>query len=200
MKGIPLNRATTNSTGPCGKGGTILLHLFLWAISVPLLGAFWVQFVWNEAPCPLCLLQRMCMIVAGLGVVWILSGRTDSDREVRLSEWSRGFAISVLAATLGLSISLRQILLHIAPDDPGFGTPILTYHLYTWAFVIFVAVLLCSGACLLFARSLAPANAVGKMPQVTRVSVGLFGLLILANALIVSYSAVTRILAAGDLP
>ncbi len=186
------SKVETDSGGPWGW---CLLLLFLWALSVPLLGAFWVQFVWNEAPCPLCLLQRMCMILAGLGLIWILTGDAVTNRAADRARWSQGFGIAVLAATLGLCISLRQILLHIAPDDPGFGTPILGYHLYSWAFGIFVAMLLCSGISLLLTNSLSVIDEAYKKSMLTRISLWVFGLLILANALVVSFTAARGLLA-----
>ena len=100
----------------------------------------------------------------------------------------------MLAATLGLCISLRQILLHIAPDDPGFGTPILGYHLYSWAFGIFVAMLLCSGISLLLNKSLSVIDEAYKKMMLTRISLWVFGLLILANALVVSFTAARGLL------
>lgn len=178
------------------KFGWLLLHFFVWALSVPLLGAFWVQFIWKEDPCALCLLQRMCMILAGLGPVWILSQTAAPTYQTTVTLWSRGFGMSVLAATLGLAISLRQILLHILPDDPGFGTPVLGYHLYSWAFGIFVIMLLCSGACLLFAPALAPV-ASEKRSKLTPITVGFFGLLIIGNTLVVSYKAMATALTAA---
>ena len=180
------SKVETDSGGPWGW---CLLLLFLWALSVPLLGAFWVQFVWNEAPCPLCLLQRMCMILAGLGLIWILTGDGLTNRAADRALWSQGFAIAVLAATLGLCIALRQVLLHIAPDAPGFGTPILGYHLYSWAFGIFIAMLLCSGISLLLTESLSVIDEAYKKLLLTRISLWVFGLLILANALVVSFTA-----------
>ncbi len=140
------------------------------------------------------------MILAGLGPVWILSQPASISREARLARWARGFGTSVLSATLGLAISLRQILLHILPDDPGFGSPVFGYHLYSWAFVIFIVILFCSGGCLIFTTLLAPAAPVGSRSKLTLGTIGLFGLLILANALVVSYKAVTDLLLVGELP
>ena len=37
--------------------------------------------------------------------------------------------------------TVRQILLHILPGDPGYGSAIFGYHYYTWAFILFVAAL-----------------------------------------------------------
>jgi disulfide bond formation protein DsbB len=191
--------SATDPSANGGKLGWVLLHFFLGAISVPLLGAFWVEFIWQEAPCALCLLQRMCMLLAGIGPLWILSQHADPSRGAPCALWSRGFGVSVLAGALGLAISLRQILLHILPDDPGFGSPILGYHLYSWAFGIFVVVLLCSGGCLLFAQTLAPTTLVGKRSKITWATIGLFGALILTNTLVASYKAAADMLAAGNL-
>jgi glucan phosphoethanolaminetransferase (alkaline phosphatase superfamily) len=35
----------------------------------------------------------------------------------------------------------RQVLLHIAPGDPGYGSPFLGLHFYTWAFIAFAAII-----------------------------------------------------------
>ena len=187
------------ANSPGRPWGQYLRVLFLWVLSVPLLAAFWVQFVWKEAPCPLCLLQRMCMILAGIGVIWTLTDKDAINRAVSPLRWSQGFAISVLAATLGLCISLRQMLLHIAPDDPGFGTPVLGYHLYTWAFGIFVMILLCSGVSLMMTRSLCHTDDASRglmLMRLTKISIWLFGLVILANAMVVGFNAANELLTA----
>jgi len=175
--------------------GWYLVHAFLFSIAAALLGGFWVEFVWAEAPCRLCLLQRMCMMLAGMGPVWILAHRQTENAVI---VWAQGFGISILASVLGMSISLRQILLHIAPYDPGFGSPVLGYHLYSWAFFIFGTVLVCSGGVLLLARQLAvPVNKDGT-PRLTQLALWLFGLLILANGLVAGYKAVAVVLAAPN--
>ncbi len=203
---MPKDEAANSSSRANSPGrpwGQYLLLLFLWALSVPLLAAFWVQFVWKEAPCPLCLLQRMCMILAGIGVIWILTTDDAINRAAGPLRWSQGFAISVLAATLGLCISLRQMLLHIAPDDPGFGTPVLGYHLYTWAFGIFIMILICSGVSLVMTRSLCQIDDASKgsmLPRLTRISIWLFGLVILANAMVVGFNAANELLTAAAKP
>jgi len=54
---------------------------------------------------------------------------------------------------VGLMISTRQVLLHITPDEPGYGSPVLGLHLYTWAGVVFLVVILVSGLMLIFGRT-----------------------------------------------
>lgn len=94
-----------------------------------LLGAYFIQFVEGELPCPLCLLQRLAL----LGVVF------GAMLNLRYGIRPRHYGVSLLSAALGASISIRQILLHISPIDgtSGYGSPIFGYHLYTWAFIVF---------------------------------------------------------------
>lgn len=92
-----------------------------------LAGSLHLQFGIGEQPCPLCLVQRSGMIGLAVGPVMnLLWG-------IR----ARHYAISILAAFAGGAGSVRQILLHIQPGDPGYGPAFLEAHLYTWAFVTF---------------------------------------------------------------
>jgi disulfide bond formation protein DsbB len=106
--------------------------LALYAVSGVLLAAFAMQFARNELPCPLCLLQRafFCAIAAGP----ILN--------LRFGPRPSHYALSMLAALAGAAVSVRQILLHILPGDPGYGSAFLGYHYYTWAFILFVLALM----------------------------------------------------------
>ena len=60
------------------------------------------------------------------------------------------YALSLLGAVAGAAFAARQILLHIVPPDPGFGTAFLGYHYYTWCFIIFVIAIVLCGLVLLF--------------------------------------------------
>jgi disulfide bond formation protein DsbB len=104
-------------------------------VSSVLMGAFIVQYGFNEEPCPLCLLQRMGM----LGVIFGLS----------LNTWfgfrKEHFALVILAALISAIFSIRQILLHICPvpgEPTGYGTVVMGMHLYSWAVVIYGASML----------------------------------------------------------
>ena len=104
-----------------------------------LLGAFYFQYGLGENPCPLCLLQRMGMlgVVLGLGLNTYF-GFNKSH-----------FAFVIITAVIGCAYSVRQVLLHIAPEPGaplGYGTPFLGMHLYTWGVLIFVASVI--GSCL----------------------------------------------------
>jgi len=88
--------------------------VLLLVINLVLTLAFLDQFINHDLPCPLCILQRMA--------------------------FTYGFAI--LFAILGLSVSLRQVLLHVAPGDLGYGDTFFHLHFYTWAFVGFVSLMI----------------------------------------------------------
>ena len=46
----------------------------------------------------------------------------------------------------------RQVLLHIMPGDAGYGSALLGYHYYTWAFIGFAVAIVLIAAMLLFDR------------------------------------------------
>src|SRR4029077_17893244 len=100
---------------------TRLLNLLgLLGVSLVLLAAFYYQLFQNELPCPICLLQRGCFVALGIGFALNLSvGR------------SRRHDASMLASGLvGAGAPLRQWLLHIAPGDAGYGSPMFGVHFY----------------------------------------------------------------------
>lgn len=157
--------------------GFWLAHLNVLAISAVLLGGFGVQFLWWEHPCPLCLLQRVGMMLCAMGPVYIIA--TARFGEVSSADFALGYGMSILAAVVGATISGRQVLLHILPGDPGFGDPVMGLHLYTWAFIVFASVLVDAGLNLVFAEFLKPRGMGFGWPSC--LTLGLFGLILLAN-------------------
>lgn len=115
---------------------------------------FWFQFALAEYPCPLCILQRMAMMLVVIGPILVVS-QTLRGRG-NLGILATGTGISILGAVLGLTMSGRQVLLHIAPGDEGYGTAVLGMHLYTWALVSFLVVLVFCGVVLAGSRWLVP--------------------------------------------
>jgi disulfide bond formation protein DsbB len=112
-------------------------------ISTVLLGAYGVQFILWEFPCPLCLLQRVGMLGVALGMMMNL----------RFGIKPSHYGISIISAIFGGAVSLRQILLHIVPVEgqpAGYGSAIFGFHLYTWAFIIFAATVLILAIIMLF--------------------------------------------------
>lgn len=109
--------------------------LALFALIGVLAGSLHLQFGVGEQPCPLCLIQRSGMIAIAVGPIMnLLWGMKPAH-----------YALSILGAFVGGAGSIRQILLHIQPGDPGYGPAVLGLHLYTWAFVTFaIAVVGCA--------------------------------------------------------
>jgi disulfide bond formation protein DsbB len=119
---------------------SILNALALYAISAVFLVAFYWQFVGGELPCPLCLLQRVAFAALAVGPVLTL----------RQGPRPQHMGLVILAALAGALVSGRQVLLHIQPGDPGYGSTLLGLHFYTWAFVAFAIALLAAGTMLVF--------------------------------------------------
>jgi disulfide bond formation protein DsbB len=96
------------------------------AVFVMLIGALVMQFVYHEAPCPLCELQRVGMMSIAIALFMNLK------YGARVAHW----ALVILTASAGIAVSMRQILLHV--NDPiGFGSAVLGLHMYTWCFIGF---------------------------------------------------------------
>jgi disulfide bond formation protein DsbB len=170
-------------------------HLCVLGICGVLLGAFWIQFGAGEYPCPLCLLQRMAMIMTAIGSIFIIT-HGHYARIQRFSVIGLGYGMSVLAALVGMLISARQVLLHIEPGDPGYGSPMLGLHLYTWALIVFLTVILVSGIMLIFGRDPQfhqqrcsdpemngdPLHMSSRLPWYSLCTFWIFGAIILVNA------------------
>jgi disulfide bond formation protein DsbB len=122
------------------KTAVTLNALALYAISGILIVAFYWQLDHGELPCPLCLLQRVGF--AALAVGPILAVRNGPKPQY--------LGLSIIAALVGAGVAARQMLLHIMPDDPGYGTTLLGLHFYTWAFLAFCGAILAAGAMLAF--------------------------------------------------
>ena len=90
---------------------------------------FAAQLALGELPCPLCLLQRIQFAMLAIGPILNL----------RFGPRPSHYALSLLAAVAGAAFAARQVLLHILPGDPGYGSALLGYHYYTWAFIGFAA-------------------------------------------------------------
>src|SRR5260370_13497026 len=115
--------------------GVTLNALGLYGIALVLVAAFAGQMLVDALPCPLRLLQRVLSAMLAIGPIL----------NIRFGPHPGHYALSLLAAVVGATVSARQILLHIMPRDPGYGSALLGYHYYTWAFIGFaVAIILIS--------------------------------------------------------
>jgi disulfide bond formation protein DsbB len=119
--------------------------LGLYAIALVLVVAFAAQLVLGELPCPLCLLQRIQFAMLAVGPIM----------NVRFGPRPSHYALSLLTAIAGAGIAMRQVLLHIMPGDPGYGSALLGYHYYTWAFIGFAVAIALIAVMFLFERQFA---------------------------------------------
>ena len=162
MPAVPAAAATTPAAGataapvepPKDAPWRWLGKLLYWAVlgwmlayTGVMLGAFTVQFAEGEFPCPLCMLQRYAMILSSLGAMWIVMQARRGT--LTMGRYAQGLGLGLLAALAGATISTRQVLLHILPGDPGYGSAVLGLHLYTWALITFVVVALFTAVALI---------------------------------------------------
>ena len=123
--------------------------LGLYGIAMVLTAAFAAQLLLHELPCPLCLLQRIQFALLAIGPIM----------NVRWGPRPSHYALSLFAAATGFAFSTRQVLLHILPGDPGYGTALFGYHYYTLALIGFAVAIVLIGVMLLLDRQFEPDDA-----------------------------------------
>ena len=160
-------------------------HLEILVLCGVLAGAFGFQFLNQEMPCPLCILQRIFMMLAALGAAWILVSLREGTLD--RSDYALGHGMIILSGLCGSFVSIRQILLHIVPPDPGYGGTQLGLHLYTWALIVFVCLIGSSGICLLFSDFFLAGHTVPTPFFWTKGILALLGVMILANAITIFF-------------
>jgi disulfide bond formation protein DsbB len=166
--------------------------MFVLAVCGILLGAFAVQFLFGELPCPLCLLQRVAFAGVGLGAML----------NVVYGTRPRHYGVSLASAIFGGAVACRHILLHIAPGSPVHGWTFLGMHLYTLSLLAFAAVALLVSLMLLmdsqFAPSCSAAAAAGADGGSSLPELGVFPrLVLLLFILIVTVNLVCTVLLCG---
>ncbi|MGU3492892.1 disulfide bond formation protein B [Xanthobacteraceae bacterium A53D] len=118
----------------------VLNALGLLGLSLVLIIAFADQIFFGDLPCPLCILQRAGFVGASLGLAL----------NVKFGPRPSHYAVAIISALCGAIISSRQMLLHIVPGTGTYGDAILGMHLYTWAFILYVAIIAGCALMLLF--------------------------------------------------
>lgn len=110
--------------------------------AVSLVLAYVYQLAFYELPCPQFLLQRVGFVAVGVGLgLNLLYGSRPQH-----------YAMVLVAALNGGSVSVRQIMLHIAPETGHYGSLVLDLHYYTWAAICFFVILLGTAIMLIFDR------------------------------------------------
>jgi len=106
--------------------------LIVCILSGVLLSAMFVEFYYRQAPCPLCLIQR-------LGMIGIASGEL---LNLRFGIRMRHYALSYLSMVIGIGASIQHIILHICPGGKPVGFTVFGFSLYVWSFIVFVCAFL----------------------------------------------------------
>lgn len=101
------------------------------AIQVIVIFSLGFQVFLHDAPCSLCLLQRIGFFGIVLGLLMNL----------RLGPHPSHYSVALLSATFTSFVALRQIAINDVPDG-GFGSPIFGVHLYVWSFIISIFILI----------------------------------------------------------
>jgi len=113
-----------------GDLSRLLNAIGLLGIGTVLALAFIDQIWFRDLPCPLCILQRVGFFAAGFGIALnIIFGPKPSH-----------YGVAIIGAVGGAAIAMRQILIHIVPGTGSYGNPVFGLHLYTWAFIAFVVI------------------------------------------------------------
>lgn len=169
-----MNTARSTAASKLGFWGA---NLFLFAYNFVLAGGFFFQFVLQEFPCPLCMIQRYFMLLASFGPLYIILATKNGT--INPQKFMRGYGLSVLAAFLGATASTRQILLHIAPNDPGYGSAVFGIHTYTWALISFIVVIVFCSFMMIFSKELCPRG--GEYNVISTINIWIFAVLVIAN-------------------
>lgn len=143
------------------------------AVCGSLLEALFWQFFFNELPCPLCQLQRVGLTLAGIGMML----------NIRFGPHATHYAIILASALAGAAASVRQVLLHIAPGDPGYGSTLLGLHFYTWGFISFFVMMLFCVLMLCLDRDHMQRSKVVTASAVSTFLIGLFFIIAAVNTL-----------------
>jgi disulfide bond formation protein DsbB len=136
------------------ESARVLNFVGLMAMIGVLLGAYIYQFYYRDVPCTLCLLQRVAMFAVAFGAAMNLMLGPDP----------RHYGVCLVSAVFGMSISIRQTMLHINPyfdtktakptllatANPPFGQAVFGLDLYVWGILLFGTVILAVGIVQLF--------------------------------------------------
>ncbi len=163
------------------------LHAWILGYTGVVLSAFFIQFVLHEFPCPLCMLQRYGMFLSSLGALFVIMQARRG--ELTTARYAQGLGLGLVGALAGATVSVRQIELHIEPGDPGYGAPVLGLHLYSWAFLTFVIVLIYCGAMLILMPRGIPAAPAATSPlrRVSTAVIWLFIAVVAANVVAIIF-------------
>ncbi|RFU83943.1 disulfide bond formation protein B [Streptomyces triticagri] len=140
----------TEAAGPLGKVQYWFACLFAAGWTAIVCTGLGVQFISWDYPCPLCMIQRMFMLLAALGAgVIVRKGMTGG---ITGRDYMMGWGLALVACIGGGFTAWRQTMLHILPGDEGYGSPVLGLHMYVWAWILFMASVVAIGVVMALAH------------------------------------------------
>ncbi|MFI8977374.1 disulfide bond formation protein B [Nocardia asteroides] len=182
--------ATTGSTvlpedepGPLGSVQYWLAVIFVVGWCGVICGGFAVQFADWEYPCPLCMLQRMFMVLAALGGAFIV--RKGIGGTITSRDYAVGWALATVGCVGGGFTAWRQTMLHILPGDPGYGGAVLGLHLYVWALVLYIAAIATIGVVTTFTYTTTTSVISPSFATVGKLALWFCGIVIAVNLVVV---------------
>ncbi|GAA0301121.1 disulfide bond formation protein B [Streptomyces polychromogenes] len=146
--------------------GLWFAHAYVLGMCATVGGAYVFQFALGEHPCPMCLLQRMFMLLSALGPAMIIA--RSRKGAVGTAEFASGWGVAVASALIGSTVSASQVLMHVVPPDPGYAGALFGLHLYTWAAIVFLAAVLSAAVNLVLAREFQPLGSAQATPALRR--------------------------------
>lgn len=156
------------------KAQRLLNALFVLILSGVLIAAYSYQFIKMEMPCPLCMLQRLAIMGVAMGPVLNLLFGMKMEH----------YGMSIFSCIFGSFVSLRQISLHVCPQFPTFGEPVLGFDLYAWCLFVFASSLAAIAFLLmLFGFNDNQPNTIKKTNRFEKASIGLLCLIVVANVI-----------------
>ncbi len=152
----------------------ILSWVVIVLVAGPVTAAVLLGVLHGDSPCILCWAERTSMILIALVGLFV----------IRYGPRPRYLGMAILLGAWGTFMALRHSALHLARDvGQGFSAAIFGVHTYVWAWVIHIAVLAVIGKMLLFMRQIAPAEGAREPSKAGRFAMGLFMIVVAANAL-----------------
>ncbi|MGW1076755.1 disulfide bond formation protein B [Streptomyces sp. NPDC002537] len=160
--------------------GLWFAHLYVLGMCGSLLGAYIFQFGLGEYPCPMCLLQRMFMLLSALGPAYVI--HRSRKGAVSPEDHATGWGMAIVAAITGSCASIAQVLMHIVPPDPGYAGALFGLHLYTWAAITFGTAVFASGVNLMLTHVSEPRDASVTSPALRHAAVFTLAVLLFFSA------------------
>jgi len=152
----------------------ILAWVVILLVGGPVTGAVLLGVLHGDSPCILCWAQRTSMVLIALVGLFV----------IRYGPKPRYLGMAVLLGAWGTFMALRHSALHLARDvGQGFSAAIFGIHTYVWSWVIHFSVLVVIGGLLLFLRRIAPEGGPLAPGRPGRFAMGLFVVVVAANAL-----------------